>query len=581
LPGIYVRYGADGVPRIDVRGLRTRNVLLLQDGVPLNSGFDGQFDPASIPANNIAEVKVTRGANSVLYGPGGNAGVIEIVTRSAGDALRGDVAGEYEFDEAYELRGSLSGRTGNVGLSFWGSAFDRDHFELSDDFRPTELQPDDERANSDREQSMLQGNAVFDAGGTRLGFSLSYRDGEYGKPPTTVDNTESPYANRARFERVDFDALSVQAAAEFGRGEPYSLRPTLYFNRDNELTNGYDDADFDSQVRNGAFRDDATTEVLGLGALGSLRLAAGQLLSASVTARQENWEASGFTVTRTGTRPIAQDESVDVYSLDVEGEFEVGRAAGIVAGLGYSQQSRADGKDDDGVSWLVGADYRLTEATTLRASAARKLRYPTLRDLYAADRGNPELSAETTYTVDLAARHQFATNGLAVEAVLFRIDAEDFIERVPDGITQNFERYRFTGVELTADYRPFERFGLAASYTYIESENRSSGADTETLQNRPEHKLSLRVDYAFTPAIRVGGNYVYSADSYTLSNTTPTTTQELGDYGVLDLDASFELMQGRVRAYGRVHDAFDEDYQDSLGFPQPGRTWVLGAELRL
>ena len=157
LPGVFVRYGADGVPRIDIRGLRTRNIILLQDGVPLNSGFDGQFDPASIPADNIAEIKVTRGGNSVLYGPGGNAGVIEIITRTAGEALRAGVAGEYEFSEAYEARGNVSGRAGRAGLSLWGSYFDRDHFELSDDFRPTALQPGRERLNSDRQQSALQG----------------------------------------------------------------------------------------------------------------------------------------------------------------------------------------------------------------------------------------------------------------------------------------------------------------------------------------------------------------------------------------------------------------------------------------
>ena len=74
LPGVYVRMGADGVPRIDVRGLRTRNILLLQDGVPLNSSYDGQFDPAALPVDNIASIKVVRGTSSMLYGPGGNAG---------------------------------------------------------------------------------------------------------------------------------------------------------------------------------------------------------------------------------------------------------------------------------------------------------------------------------------------------------------------------------------------------------------------------------------------------------------------------------------------------------------------------
>jgi outer membrane cobalamin receptor len=115
----------------------------------------------------------------------------------------------------------------------------------------------------------------------------------------------------------------------------------------------------------------------------------------------------------------------------------------------------------------------------------------------------------------------------------------------------------------------------------MESENQSNGADTRTLQNRPEQKFSLRVDCQLTSTIRIGGDYRYFADSYTLSRTTPTTTLELGDYGVLNLDASIELMQRRVRVLARVLNALDEDYAESYGFPQPGRAYVLGVEIRL
>jgi len=254
---------------------------------------------------------------------------------------------------------------------------------------------------------------------------------------------------------------------------------------------------------------------------------------------------------------------------------------GLVAGVGYSEQSRGTGPGDDGVSYLLGANYHFGEATTLRGSAARKMRYPTLRDLYAADRGNPDLTAETTQTYDLALEHRFGATGLTLEGVLFWIDAEDFIERIPGGITQNFEEYRFRGVEFSAGYDGIERLELDANYTYMDSENRSRGAGTTTLQNRPEHKFAVRVDYALTPAIRIGGNYLYAADSYALSRTTPTTTREVGDYGVLDLDASIELLQGSVRAYARIRNALDEDYAESYGFPQPGRAYVLGAEFRL
>ena len=37
----------------------------------------------------------------------------------------------------------------------------------------------------------------------------------------------------------------------------------------------------------------------------------------------------------------------------------------------------------------------------------------------------------------------------------------------------------------------------------------------------------------------------------------------------------------RVRLIGRVENLFDEDYQESFGFPQPGRRFYVGAEFRL
>ena len=173
LPGVYVRIGADGVPRVDIRGLRTRNVLLLQDGVPLNSSYDGQFDPAAIPVDNIAAIKVTRGTSSMLYGPGGNAGIIEIVTRSATARPRGGLQAEVTDPRAWLARGSLSGTVGPAGLSLSASWYDRDHFDLPGDFKPTRQQPKGERINSDREDRSVQGNLVLGGEENSLGVSLA------------------------------------------------------------------------------------------------------------------------------------------------------------------------------------------------------------------------------------------------------------------------------------------------------------------------------------------------------------------------------------------------------------------------
>ena len=238
-------------------------------------------------------------------------------------------------------------------------------------------------------------------------------------------------------------------------------------------------------------------------------------LAVAVAVAVARWRGGGGTTVV--AEPISQDESVDLYSFDLEGEWPLTEAMGLVAGIGYSKQSRDAGRSDSGGSLLLGADYRLGAATTLRGSVGQKLRYPTLRDLYAADQGNPDLSAETTQTLDIALEHRFGATGPTIEGVVFVIEADDFIERISGGITQNFEEYKFTGIELTASYRAAEQLALAASYTYMESENRSSTADTETLQNRPEQKFALRVDYNVTPAIRLGGDFLYVADSYALS----------------------------------------------------------------
>lgn len=228
LPGVYVRMGADGVPRIDIRGLRTRNVLLLQDGVPLNSSYDGQFDPAAIPVDNIASIKVMRGTSSMLYGPGGNAGIIEIVTRSGGATIQGGLQAEVTDPQAWLARGSVSGSLGPAAVSLSGSSYDRDHFDLPGGFKATSQQPKGERVNSDREDRAVQGNLVFGQQGSSLGISLGYREGDYGKPPGIYSTSESDYATRPRYERVSFDTFSAQAAGEFAAGKSLTIKPTLY-----------------------------------------------------------------------------------------------------------------------------------------------------------------------------------------------------------------------------------------------------------------------------------------------------------------------------------------------------------------
>lgn len=250
------------MPRIDIRGLRTRNILLLLDGVPLNSAYDGQFDPRSIPVENIAKIKVTKGGSSVLYGPGGNAAVIDIITKSAAAGLHGSGQIEYNPDRSLQGRATTSYGGKNVRVFLSASALDQDYWRLSDDFASTNLQGPGKRLNSDREDKAFYANSVWTpSANASFGLSLNYREGEYGKPPGTISRQESPFAQRTRFERVDhYDTFSIQSASQIRFTRNLSIRPTAYFNMLDEVTNNFDDATFSTQNRGFALHQDCLNE---------------------------------------------------------------------------------------------------------------------------------------------------------------------------------------------------------------------------------------------------------------------------------------------------------------------------------
>jgi len=153
VPGVTVREGAEGTPRIDVRGFRTRHVQLFMNGVPVIMTNDGQFDPTMIPANIISEIKVTSGGGSVLYGAGGNGAVIDIITKSGQDGVHGLVGGEIGEGGSYEAKANLSASTEKLDVFASVVTQNRDEFILSDDFKATKAEDGGDRLNSDRERT--------------------------------------------------------------------------------------------------------------------------------------------------------------------------------------------------------------------------------------------------------------------------------------------------------------------------------------------------------------------------------------------------------------------------------------------
>ena len=183
VPGLIVREGAEGTPRIDMRGFRTRHVQFFINGIPLKSSYDGQFDPTRIPADIISEIKVTAGGSSVLYGAGGNGGAIDIITKAGVEGVHGSVGAEVL--EGPQFKGNASVYGAGERVNFYGnvSVLDRDAYPISSDFVPVNSTWENggDRENSDRQRYSIFTNVSYDlSDANTLGFTFSRLTGENG-----------------------------------------------------------------------------------------------------------------------------------------------------------------------------------------------------------------------------------------------------------------------------------------------------------------------------------------------------------------------------------------------------------------
>ncbi|MCC7410009.1 MAG: TonB-dependent receptor [Gammaproteobacteria bacterium] len=268
LPGVNVRVGGDGTPRVDVRGLRTRQVKLLVNGIPFNAAADGQFDPTLIPAEFISKVKLTTGAGSQLYGDGAIAGAINIVTRQGAGKPAASVRAEAGDGDHQRLVGTYSAATDHASVFVSLGHQSRDGWPLADAFESTTEENGGWRNNSDRRRENVYANATWEPGAAwSLGATLSYVQGEHGIPGSTIDDPSDIYANRPRYDRVDAEhAYYLQLNAAWAPGGAWRNDSWVYYSNLVEDTNRYVDATFvpvtDASVKN-SFTDETRTRIYG------------------------------------------------------------------------------------------------------------------------------------------------------------------------------------------------------------------------------------------------------------------------------------------------------------------------------
>ncbi len=559
LPGVNVTQsgGLGAQTSVRIRGAESDQTLVLINGIRVNdpSTPDGSFDFGNLMTGNIERVEVLRGANGVTWGSQAVGGVVNITTKRPTDDPALFFQGEYGARDTVRLVSNASGKLGAVGLSIGGGYARTDG--ISAFSRGTE-------ADGYRQYS-ASGQVVVDISET-IRFEAS---GYYADSRTDNDNVFPPFsADTSQYSLAQefYGNASVHAEAFDGRFQNRFAFSLSDINR-------HIISPFFTSVPRGRserfeYRGDFTASE-------QLRFVFGTEIEDS---RYEN---------------VGVSDSTGIDSVFFQTVFKPLGELTLTGGV------RHDEHDDFGGNTSLAGNvaYRLGhDGPLFRASYAEGFRAPSLVDL--DDRpfgfGTPDLLPETAKSYEIGVDQSLIDNAVQISLTAFQRDTRNQIAFAacpvapdpapavctsgnrPFGTTLNIERNRTRGLEAILSISPVERFRIDANYTYLDTENQSSGTNFgNELARRPASSLYLNAHYQTSFGLSLGADLQMVGDSFDdLAN-----DRRLDGYTLAGVRASMPVIAS-IELYGRIDNLFDVTYETASDFGSPGRSASIGARAR-
>ncbi len=593
LPGINVRVGNGGSPRLDIRGYRSRHVTLLLDGVPLNSTYDGQLDPRLIPVEIIKKIKVSYGTSSSVYGSGALGGVINIITRR-GEEQKDRLFLQTEAGTRIQQYGLMraTGQEGDFDYFLSLSNELRNGYEMSDDFRPTNTEDGGRRENSDlRRTSLLLKVGLTPSDRWTYGVTLGQSKVEYGLPHSTINDNTDPFANRARFERVDLSLTDLaQVTAAYDAPGPWEFKLWHYYNHGEEETNGYDDATYsgmsDFTVKN-TFHQISKTKITGQNLQAICTTSDHSSLILSLKSERSDWDAYGRirdVVVKDGNygiRAFNNSHYLKNRAVAIEYNHSLSNRVEITAGGSLNWQKRADRDDQQGNEFNFGISKEFGHKTTAHLAVARKIRFPAIQQLYDAVSGDPNLDLEKARNYEAGLTHNFndkTSGGLT----FFHSTVENYIEKLdPSPLYQNIQEYIFKGIEFSAKHQCKKPLLLKTALTLMDSEEVDSTVGRDELQYRPKTKFSFSGTYSAKNGLEAYCEFLHIDGQNFYSKKAPYQKATLNEINLTNIRLSKPIRKDSLHVYMGIDNLFDRNYETSYAVPAPGRFCYLGLQAHL
>ena len=610
VPGMSLSRNSRNEDIVSLRGFDVRQVPLFIDGIPAYVPYDGYVDFSRFTTFDLAELRVAKGAASLLYGPNTLGGAINLVSRKPRTALEGDLRVGVGTGGLQKYAANVGSNQGAWYFQLGASYTDSKWYPLSSDYSrrsvPTSatnparnvLEDGGHRENSYYSDSRLSLKVGLTPNATDE-YAIGYvkQEGSKGNPPYAGD-APGQYLNigggaNSRFWRWPYWNLeSTYFIGNIALGRDHILKARVYQdNYDNKIL-AYTNGRYTTQIANTtnfpSWYADTTTGA-------SVELASfafkGHELAVAAHYKEDKHADNGLAGTknyRDVTTSLAAEDTIQLSDL-------------WRMRLGLSHDKR-DAREvyywptgsTSGTNWLVEVARSLEGGSDAYASVARKTRFPTIKDRYSARLGsalpNPDLKPETALNLEAGLKGR-PWSGARGQAAVFYSRIDNLMQSMnitpvslcnQPGLSaatscaqlQNIAEARHAGIELSLDQELGHGWRVGGNYTYLDRENRSSD---KPLTDTPRNRLFAYAGWK--PADRweiLGSAEAENGRMVAYGSGNAATYVKLSGYALANLKVVYKPVPS-LAIEGGASNILDANYALADGYPMPGRMWFANA----
>lgn len=527
-PGIEINNngGPGKTSGIFIRGTNTNHVMVLVDGVRLNSATAGTTTFENLPVALIDKIEILRGPATSLYGQDAIGGVIHIFTRKGSGKPRFFAGVGYGTYDTKTAEAGVHGAIGDTSFAVGVSSYDTDGFSALKTNNPN-LGDDDGYRNLSFTGSVS--HQITE--GHEIGLQLLHSEGHVrfdnrfnidpffpAFNPAFSDNaeiTQHSYAVTSK-NQITSNWLSTLRAGE-GADESVTHAALGPFTTESRSL-------FKTKQRQYSWQNDIT---LPLGTLTLLYDRLEERIKSTTDFKQTSRNNDGYFIgylLNHGPHTVQLNYRSDHNSVFGTNETE---------GLGYGYRLNDN--------WRVTASY----GTAFKAPSFNDLFFP---DFLGMPSSNPDLKPEKARNIEASLR--YSNNRSNASLTLYENKIRNLITLDANFIPANVNDARIQGMTLAGSHA-WNNWRFSGSVDVLSPRDRETD---HLLVRRANRHANLNTSYTFGDW-RFGAEAVASSARYNDAG----NTQRLAGYSIFNLTTDYTINK-EWQFKARLNNLFDKNY---------------------